>query len=736
VNVPLPDWVEAWPRGLRPVRIHAAAAGARLLYVHPDGGWVQLWIARGPTGVTARQGDAAGFERSAPRRLRAAVLRRFELDAPASTRWLEQAQRLVAALEGREGAREASDEARALAATLEGAPGGDEGLAKLRARAPGCDDGIRVLRARFDPVRALEGFDPDAAPEPPPEAAALACRAFLSAMTGLSLAAIELAERAAELARGVEERGAVAELLVALGRPGAALACLTAGDSEGRIDRTALARAAAEARDPEAAARAVRDLLCSDADDDAQDRAIASLASAGGHAEAIAALEERCARRPSAAALARLAELRLFGLELDPAETAARRALALDEDHELAQLVLGAVASARGDHAEALERLARIEPGPHHPTAQLWRMRSLLGLGRVGDAVAASRVGGFADRVAWKLWRAYAEARDAPEATLRGKESFQVRIVLEQMFGAEETARAYERDETAIELLWRAIERLGGNYGDEPTFLEGGRLVRAALISPRNEAVAGQHTLATRPLEEVLAEFDAQAQRMPSSPFPRTYRAEMVLWSGDYETAREAFGRIWEQTHTRWGYVGLGAALGFLGHHEEALAAWEAGLEHYEYLPAEATYAYRGEVLLELGRPDEAIEQLEHATEANDRRIGAWNGLALARATKGDAAGARAALDRLAERAPGLLCFAAASAGVGATASDLDSVRTLATRIRRAMAGNRASGIYTFLDDAGRLRVLRSAPRRHWLGVAERIAPLALDVACRPLGPR
>jgi hypothetical protein len=78
-----------------------------------------------------------------------------------------------------------------------------------------------------------------------------------------------------------------------------------------------------------------------------------------------------------------------------------------------------------------------------------------------------------------------------------------------------------------------------------------------------------------------------------------------------------------------------------------------------------------------------------------------------------------------AELAPGLVGFAARTLGIDGEAIGPAEVGALATRMREALAGNRASTLYTFLDDRGRLRVLASAPGRHHRSLADRLAALA-----------
>jgi tetratricopeptide (TPR) repeat protein len=693
VRISEPRFMRAWPRGLRPARIRAGA-GACLLYVHPEAGWVEVWLDRAAGGVRTREGDGEGFDEGAVRRLRAAIAHRLSLDAPAAERWVEDVDAHAA---------EVHERASAIHAPM--------------------NDALRVLRARDDLVDALEGFDPDApAPEDP---AALACRAFLTAMAGLPVLAKAQLERAASLACGAAERAPIGRLLLSLGHAKEAAACLEAGLEQGRVSPSVIAHAAADARHPELAARAVRRLLRTDASADELDRALELLVQAGAYDEAMQLLSEL--RSPSALALTLLAELHLWKRDTERALALAVKAVDA-RGGERAALAVGAALSQRGEHEGALALLATIPPGPSHATATLWRVRSLLALGRAGEAAIAVNPAAFADRIPWKLWRAEAESRASGAKMLRAPQAFQVQIILEHMFGAEETERAFEADDTATALLARAIDRLGGNYTERPTFLEDGRLVTVPFVSPRNMAIAAQAALTTTSLEEVVRELDSQGARMPRSPFPRTYRAELFLWTGEYERARESFERIWTETKTRWGYVGLGAALGLLGRYDEALAAWEAGLEHYAYLKQEGTFAYRGEVLMHMGRHDEALSELEHATSATESRTGAWVALAVARARAGDASGARQALDRVAAYAPGLSCFAAKSAGLSPREVELPGVLALSERMLHALRGNRASKVFTFVDDAGRLRALLAAPERHWRTAAERVAPLALDL--------
>ena len=372
-------------------------------------------------------------------------------------------------------------------------------------------------------------------------------------------------------------------------------------------------------------------------------------------------------------------------------------------------------------------RLARIdgEPGV---TARLWRIRALLELGRIADAIALAKVGAYAERVSWKLWRAYAEAHEDPAKTFHGKEAFQVRLLLEAIHGAAAVTEAYTDDASAMALLERTLARLGGNYGPLATWLDGGELRLADLRSPREQAMEAQLAIPDTGMAVALDALDAQSKAMPSSPFPRIYRAELLLWSGRHAEAEAAFEAIWEETRTRWGYVGLGAARLYRGRPDDALKAWEAGLDHYDYLPAEATYAYRGEAYLAMGRVEEACAELEHATTQSPTRVGAWAALALARLRRADPFGAREALERVGELAPALLVAAAEAAAVPPRAREGPELEALARAAMDALGGNRASKVFTFRDASGAARALRSVPPRHWHELAMKLGGLARDL--------
>lgn len=252
--------------------------------------------------------------------------------------------------------------------------------------------------------------------------------------------------------------------------------------------------------------------------------------------------------------------------------------------------------------------------------------------------------------------------------------------------------------------LRSGIALLGGNRSVTPTTVRNGTLRwEDELSSPRRRAELLQESLMHRPVQDVLAEFEALARAHPKIPFYQTYAAELLLWLGDYERAYEWFRRLWRDTRTRWGYVGAGASAFLLGEHERALALWREGLDHYEYMEAEATYCYRGELYLARGDHKAAEADLTRATRAQPARLGAWIDLALLQSQQTQAAASEstAQIERLAPA----FWFRAQQR----SSSPVEALTTL----RDMMRGNRASRMYSLIDEAGEFRVVGAgAPAR------------------------
>lgn len=732
LSLELPEWMCAWPRGQRPARVSAAANGLSLHYVHPEAGWAEIRAYLTADDVVAvRVGRSTIENGAALSRLAELVRRRLLAHGEGSRVLLRRARAVATAFTGRGGVDDAA--LGALASWVSNPDGGlsEQELSRWATLAPGAKQALGVLLAgRGEAPRALRLAASESSTSGCKEA-----RALLLALQGLAAEAIAVALEAKEDLRGTGDFsrfGAVGDLLGSLDQHAEATACF--GEalrwSDDVADALRLAHAAEKSRDVAAAGVAAARLSTLDASEEQLNLAVDSIFSAGATRAASQLLERMCEQRPSAWRWARRAELELYRLNIDEAVELAEQAHALDADCERASLVRGACHVVQSEPSDAVGWLNRVSRRDVEllATACLWSARLHFEAGELELAAQAMKRGKYADRMAWKVWRSLVEGLLAPEQTFYGKLAYQARAVLHQFFGFERAAEAYAGDVEGLKALHlEAIALMGGNYSQTPTLLVRGQLQRTDICAPRIKATDAQRKLTTQPLEQVLREFETQLEEMPYSPFPETYSTELLLWSGSYQEARDRFQRVWEQTRTRWGYIGLGAAEHFLGQHEQALATWESGLEHYgEHLPTEATHAYRGEAKLELGRLQEALADLQFAVESCPTRVGARMTLAEALAQNHEVTAARAQLDELGRRALALLLVAAERAGVSPDTAQRDELIALARAGRQALLGNRATSLYTFRDSQGRWRVLGSVPPSHWHATAAILSRPAL----------
>lgn len=98
-----------------------------------------------------------------------------------------------------------------------------------------------------------------------------------------------------------------------------------------------------------------------------------------------------------------------------------------------------------------------------------------------------------------------------------------------------------------------------------------------------------------RPLPWVVARVLALKAEYPGSPLVHTHAAELHLWHGDYG-ACEAECRAalaLSETHSRWAWVGLGAARMFQGHVQQALDVFAQS--DRRMLPGGPLHAYRAD---------------------------------------------------------------------------------------------------------------------------------------------
>lgn len=727
VRLSLPAWLEDWPRGLRPEAAYLDSGRVEFLYRAPNNRWflVGLWPpARvsegwGPDAADLtrlsgaleyrlrRSSDAVAWLRKMVRFHRSLLAlpsfggrRRYEALEPID----ELLQRSVGIRASREASPavgsfppSAAGRAKDLRIALRLASGDfEEALAEASGAATATNQAADVRTAL---VASLEGRVDDA------RRAALqasehagAAGAFSSAQLlewlghareaieclSTSVALVESRPKAAfERARRITMMAAPARRRPAAGPAAARMEKAAASEAEWR----ACAEAWIEAGEFEKAERVLWELLPSESPM-ADGAGVAAESTAEGGDDARVMLATLLVWRGAAGEAAGLLRRRI---ERAPSPEMLR--------------TLGAAEYLLGDLPKSLEHFeSALELDSEDHQARLWRAEVLGALGKLDAACDAVREVSLGDQVAWQLVRAYVEEQHAPGRRSAGDTWFIVDALLRPLLG-EDAPPAAPTHEEAVTAMRGALKLLGGNRSVTPTTVRKGKLRwEDELRSPRRRAELLQESLLHRPIRDVLAEFAELATAHPKVPFYQTYAAELSLWLGDYEHAYEWFGRLWRDTRTRWGYVGAGAAAFFFGDDERALALWREGLEHYTYLEAEATYCYRGELYLARGDLQAAEADLTRATQAQPARLGAWIDLALLHYEQDQAECAASSTAHVKRLAPAFWFRAQQQSSSAAEAL---------SKLRGMMRGNRASGMYSLVDETGELRVVGTgAPAR------------------------
>ncbi len=694
IRIPVPAEMLDLPLGLRPVALRRDPKAPLLHLVHPGDVVIGLDLLRLRV-APLRRGEASS---GAARRLAAALQRRIAVSA-ALRRW----------------------------------------LAKLAAWRPGLDASGADLAAPFQ--AALDGQLEAViarATQPPAAAASLAApsllRAWALAVAGRGAEGWAVLESLGEVVR-VDPRHALAvgQFAAAFEDPAAGIEPLSRavhllGEGHGTLlalatevgDRSGtllgLARRLKEAeRDPEPRDQLVHALLAGDAGDEALRLAERWLE----------AHEQGGPPDPGAA-------LRLAELELYRGHTA--RALELagrsSGTQPLRDRVRGAAAVLEGRPSDALEPLERAV-GAGELQARFW----------LAQARADRDEGDEARRVLLEVPIAGQPALHLLEGLLdamRGELFDDTRYVFPRQvralgvpFQAGAEGAALDRD-AIVHAAREALARLGGNRGRPATLVEGDTLRRVPTLAPRVAAERLQRSLLHRPVEAVLETFLAQQRADPGLPYPYTYGAEILLWTGDYDRAFELLVEAWERFETRWAYIGAGAAEAMRGRPEAALEWWRKGEAAFGLLDAEATHAYRGEVWRRLGELDRAKADLEHALHLRPGRHGSRLDLARTLLEAGREAEGASQLRRLAQVAPFLIAEARLDAGVGEGALDLGDLgpsprAEVLARAAHMLRGNRSSKLLTFVDREGRFRVFAEAHVERWRRVATRVEFLPHD---------
>lgn len=731
----MPPWLDAWPRGLRPEAAYLDAGRVEFLYRAPESRWFLEGLWPG-----ARVSEGWGPDAADLRRLSGALQHRLAR-SPDAVKWLQEMQGFHRSLltlpsfggAGAGGPLKSLDALLQRSAHIRG--GQDDGLNPSSLHAPPQPPahmadlriGVRLASAHFE--EALAGAD--AAPLAEERQAPSVRVALIASLEGRVVEARQAALRASQHA-GAPGAFASAQLLERLGHTSEAIECLssslslaTGGEAFEHARRVAMMASSTGARD--SAARAAERM----------ERAATSRSERRACAEAwLGAGEFDKAEHRLRELLRTQAVSSLEGTPADPADAGIGVALGDDATTTTTLLatllvwrgaageaaewlrphierapsaemlrMLGAAEYSLGHLAESLQHLdAALALKPEDHQARLWRAEVLGASGDLDAACKAVREVSLGDQVAWQLVRAYLEEQHTPGRRIADGTWFIVDALLQPLLGPDAPPPAPTHEE-AVAGLRRGLTLLGGNRSVTPTTVRNGKLRwEDELSSPRRRAELLQESLLHRPVQHVLAEFEALASAHPKIPFYQTYAAELSLWLGDYEGAYEWFGRLWRDTRTRWGYVGAGAAAFFLGEDERALALWREGLDHYTYLEAEATYCYRGELYLARGDEQAAEADLTHATRAQPDRLGAWIDLALLRSQQKQAKAARESTAHVARLAPAFW-FRAQQL----SSSPVEAL----TKLRDMMRGNRASRMYSLIDEAGEFRLVgKGAPAR------------------------
>lgn len=385
----------------------------------------------------------------------------------------------------------------------------------------------------------------------------------------------------------------------------------------------------------------------------------------------------------------------------------------------------GALHVVRGGWAAALEYLDEaVRRDPHDAEAHVWLGEAFYRSGDHAAALAALNRGGemsaeHADYLASQILRLLVlAARDE----FPGLPEQCVPEALDRMFPGEREATDSDDVPALCALLERALVLLRGNRSVNATYVPEGapaaelRSLRL-MPSPRGPAKAALWVLVTEGVEHARRALQRVHADYARSPEPHCYHGEMYLYLGDYAAARRQFEQALAlYGQTRWAFIGLGAVELLEGRPELTPPLLERSIA-LSRGAGPTLFVYRGEALRRLGRLDEAIADLAHATQLNPARVSAWINLGLARDAAGEATALDATLAHLRRFAPGLVHDAALAAGLPVSAAaqagvapEREVLRELYETMLQMMRGNRSSTCVTYFTADGHLRVVTSVP--------------------------
>lgn len=339
---------------------------------------------------------------------------------------------------------------------------------------------------------------------------------------------------------------------------------------------------------------------------------------AAGAAEAIA----RSVRDATGSSLL-LGRLALYRRRLDEAQELLLGApLTVDRAAALAALAL-----LRGEADRALTLLAGVARGPREELLYVEALRRAERVREAVDAFRALSPQAVARVAAAPLCRIASFA--ASEGIVH--ENAELLAALRRDFPD------IPADLDPLTFATTAIDALSGNWGAKATRPEAsGGLRFQPIARPVRERVAalrgGLHGL---PFPFVIRQYEALEREVGAHPLIATYGAELLLWWGDYPSARAWLDRALELDElTRWAYIGTAILENATGRPEAALAAIARQRERLPALPN--SYVCTAEAHLRLGDTERARVDYELALAAHPTRVSAWLGLGLALCGRGD----------------------------------------------------------------------------------------------------
>jgi tetratricopeptide (TPR) repeat protein len=154
---------------------------------------------------------------------------------------------------------------------------------------------------------------------------------------------------------------------------------------------------------------------------------------------------------------------------------------------------------------------------------------------------------------------------------------------------------------------------------------------------------------------------------------------------------------------TIWAWIGWAAALAMLGDDEGSLAKLAEGIEAADF-EGPTVFVYRGEIYRRLGRFEEAMKDLDIATDTKPERISAWINRVLLDHAMGNDDTCKVLGRAIRRTNPG--AWWDASAQIGTEPLSLNHAPQVLEALLSLMQGNRSSAIPTIVVK-GQLRTIR-----------------------------